>query len=81
MSFFTEHSMNEPQPELLDVTGGPRCVAGLYIEIGRQKWLIALAKPAVTPGMITVSEVGQDYENRPELRQQNWPDRLMPVAD
>ena len=67
------------QTQLLDANGEPLRMDGFYVEMGRQQRLRVLDEPAVTQGMVVVGHDGEDYENRPELRQQNWPDRLVPV--
>jgi hypothetical protein len=40
-----------------------------------------LDKPATTTEMVVVGRDGEDYENRPALKWQAWPDRLEPMEE
>ena len=53
----------------------------LYREVGGLDRLRILQETAVTTGMVVVGRDGEDYEHRPELRWQTWPDLLEPMTD
>lgn len=59
-------------------------VARLYRERGGLDKLILIAEPALTPGMVKVARLGENWIDHPELTWQTWPDLLeemtMPLA-
>ncbi len=48
----------------------------LYREVGGLDNLVLLDEPALTPGMVKVALLGEDWENHPELTWQVWPEQL-----
>lgn len=44
------------------------------VQIGGLGRLRIVGEAATTAGMVMVGRDGEDHENRPELRWQNWPD-------
>ena len=51
------------------------------VQIGGLGRLRILGAAATTAGMVMVGRDGEDHENRPELRWQNWPDQLKSIAE
>ena len=64
-----------------NVRPSPGHEPSLYREIGGLDRLRILDEPAVTAGMVVVGRDGEDYERRPELKWQAWPDRLEPMVE
>ena len=56
-----------------------RMLPGCWREAGSNDRLVRLDLPAVTPGMVVVARAGEDWQRRPELRFQVWPDDLESV--
>lgn len=50
---------------------------GTWEEVGGLTNLVILDIPARTPGMVVVAKADEDWQTRPELRWQSWPDRLV----
>ncbi len=50
-----------------------------YRERGGLDNLILVGLPAVTPGMVRVARIGEDWQAHPELVWQVWPDDLEPM--
>ncbi len=60
-------------------TDTPRALPGFWREFGTGPLLLRLAAPATTPGMVLVAPAGRDWQRRPELRCQCWPQDLAPA--
>lgn len=58
----------------------PRPLPGLWREFGEGLLLACLDTPAATPGMVVVAAAESDWQHRPELRWQAWPEDLVPAA-
>lgn len=57
-----------------------RALPGRWRELGGLGNLVRLDQPAVTAGMVVVAVVDEDWQARPELRWQVWPDDLVEVS-
>lgn len=54
----------------------PNALPGLWREAGGLDRLVILDMPALTAGMVVIARQGEDFQRRPELRWQAWPDDL-----
>lgn len=52
----------------------------LYRECGGLDKLVLLDEPAITAGMVKVARLGENWQHRPELTWQVWPEDLEPMA-
>lgn len=52
----------------------------IYREIGGLDRLVIIG-PGITPGMVQVARLDEDWQNHPELRWQAWPDELEPCEE
>lgn len=66
---------HEPQIESLTPL---RALPGRWREEGGMVGLVRLDLPATTQGMVVVAKCDEDWQLRPELRWQTWPDLLRP---
>lgn len=54
-----------------------RTLPGRWREIGGLDNLVRLDTPATTPGMVVVARADEDWQARPELRWQVFPEDLV----
>jgi hypothetical protein len=54
---------------------------GIWEEIGGNTKLVILDIPAITPGMVVVAKIDEDWKSKPNLRWQTWPDQLVLTPD
>lgn len=59
----------------------PTALPGRYRERGGLDNLIRLHIEPETPGMVVVARADEDWQNRPELRWQVWPEDLEEVSN
>lgn len=52
----------------------------IYREIGGADRIVIIG-PGATPGMVQVAKVDEDWQTRPELRWQTWPEDLEPYQE
>lgn len=57
-------------------TSTPGPLPGLWREFGEGPLLVRLDTPATTPDMVVVAAAASDWQRRPELRWQCWPQDL-----
>lgn len=53
---------------------------GVWQEAGGLNNLVMLDIPARTPGMVVVAKADENWQTRPELRWQVWPDQLIRIT-